>query len=134
MNTKIENKGFILNLTQHIATAEQITSGVVEPGNKQAVCTALTFDDLPSSDIIFFTARELATMAYDWRFNLDLDGQPLRVMIGGAPFLMAQLDAELKRLGFIPVYAFSKRVSQETIDSDGNVVKTNMFRHVGFIE
>lgn len=124
----------ILNLTQHVATAEQTEAGVIEPADKKAVQTALTFDDLPSSDIIFFTARELATIAYNWRFDLGLDGQPLRVMIGGAPFLMAQLETELKRLGFIPVYAFSKRVSQETINDDGNVIKTNVFKHVGFVE
>lgn len=131
---KAEQAQPVLNLTQHVATAEQTEAGVVEPADKKAVQTALTFDDIPSSDDVFFTARELASIAYNWRFDLGLDGQSLRVMIGGAPFLMSQLEAELQRLGFVPVYAFSKRVSEESLDSEGNVVKTNVFKHVGFVD
>lgn len=123
----------ILNLTQHVATAEQIETGVVEPADKMAIQSLLTFDEIPSSDDVFFQARELASIAYDWRYDVGLVDQPLRVMIGGAPFLMAQLEAELQRLGFMPAYAFSKRVSEESIDSEGNIIKTNVFKHVGFV-
>ena len=49
-------------------------------------------------------------------------------MIGGAPYLMAELEMALGWVGIIPLYAFSVRVSSE---KDG--VKTSVFRHLGFV-
>jgi hypothetical protein len=54
-------------------------------------------------------------------------------MLGGAPFLMAPLHVALVEAGFVPVYAFSERVSTETIDGNGNTIKTSTFAHKGFV-
>ena len=55
------------------------------------------------------------------------------VMIGGAPWLSEPLERALKREGFRPVYAFSKRISVEETLPDGTVKKTQVFRHEGFV-
>ena len=54
-------------------------------------------------------------------------------MIGGALWLMAPLSFYLKSAGINPVFAFSKRESVEEV-IDGKTVKTNVFKHVGFVE
>jgi hypothetical protein len=55
------------------------------------------------------------------------------VMLGGHPALMHPLHEALARAGFCPVYAFSARVSSETLNEDGEVIKTSVFKHLGFI-
>ena len=57
----------------------------------------------------------------------------IKAMIGGAPYLMAELEKELWYRGIEPVYAFTKRESVETTDENGNVTKTAVFKHAGFV-
>ena len=113
----------IINLTQHSATAEQIAAGVVTyaPG---AVKALLDFQTLPSVADVWQRARQLAQLA-------KASGTS-HAMIGGAPFLMKELEFQLKSVGVIPLYAFSVRESVEAVQPDGSVVKTAVFRHVGF--
>lgn len=133
----------ILNLTQHMATPEQLDAGVVEPsGEAKAVITALlTFDILPTQEDIEERAMALAGLAYDEIGRLAAErGFPITadegacVMIGGAPFLMPRLEMAIRRHEPLePVYAFSERVSTEQIQPDGSVRKVNTFRHLGFV-
>lgn len=115
----------ILNLTQHVATPDQVAANVVEPMNKEEVQQLLTFNSLPSRSEINLRARELARIA-------RIHGVQ-HVMIGGAPYLMPALETALVELGLIGWYAFSDRVSVETPDGNGGVRKTNVFKHAGFI-
>ena len=62
------------------------------------------------------------------------DSYPLRAMISGALWLMAPLADALRAQGVTPVYAFSRRESVERMDEHGQVLKTAVFRHIGFIE
>ena len=55
------------------------------------------------------------------------------VMIGGAPWMMSALERALRRNGLQYCYAFSVRESVEKTMPDGSIVKTNVFRHGGFI-
>jgi hypothetical protein len=55
-------------------------------------------------------------------------------MIGGAGFFLPVLEKALHQRGIIPVHAFSKRESVETRNADGTVSKTNIFKHLGFVE
>ena len=48
-------------------------------------------------------------------------------------YLKAPLTFYLKAAGINPVFAFSKRESVERV-VDGKTVKTNVFKHVGFVE
>ena len=116
----------ILNLTQHTATADQVSAGVVEPADKAGLQKLLTFEELPSAGDIVARAEALADIA-------SASGQEA-AMIGGAPFFMAPLEAALKRRGVRPVYAFSRRESAEEKLPDGSVRKTQVFRHVGWVE
>ncbi|WP_274585843.1 hypothetical protein V9W64_10710 [Neisseria leonii] len=113
----------IINLTQHAALPEQ---GCIEPEMKEAVKGFLTFGSLPAPNEILWRAEMLAQTAAE-------EGAEA-AMIGGAPYLMSALENALKSRGIKPLYAFSERVSAETVQPDGTVLKTNVFRHVGFVE
>ena len=117
----------ILNLTQHIATTEQVKAGVFEPKTKEYIQKLLTFDELPSKQEIRKRAKQLASYT-----KLTFKGERGKAMIGGAPFLMSELEYWLRKNKIEPVYAFSKRVSVEK-EVNGEVVKTNIFKHIGFV-
>ena len=122
----------IINLTQHNATPEQITAGVVDvPAELKAELSALlTFNNLPSKEEIDEAAMKVAAMAV-----ICTQGSTAPVaMIGGAPFLMSALEAALRHYGIKPLYAFSERASEEKIEADGTVRKVNYFKHKGFVE
>ena len=117
----------ILNLTQHNATAEQVKAGVVEPQEKEVIKRLLTFDELPTKQEIRTRAKKLASYA-KWFF----DSKRGKALIGGAPFLMSELEFWLRKNKIEPVYAFSKRVSVEK-EINGEIIKTNVFKHIGFV-
>ena len=123
---KEEEMKKILNLTQHAASAEQVSAGVVEPDDKAAVQVALTFSSLPTREEIVARAKTLAEIA-------TAAGAPA-AMVGGAPYLMGPLEEALRVEGVTPLYAFSRRESVEMTLPDGSVKKTMVFRHLGFIE
>lgn len=125
----------MLNLTQHVATAEQLAAGVIEPEPyyKRSIQELLTFpaeytdspDGLPTHYDIVSAAEVLADIAEELGAT--------SAMIGGAPFLMASLERALLDKGITPYYAFSNRVAVETATADGGVAKTSIFRHLGFV-
>jgi len=115
----------ILNLTQHFASKEQIEEGVFEPEDKEKVKKLLTFNELPSKEEIKERARLLTGIAI-------VEGAE-KAMIGGAPYLMSSLEKKLKEFDIQPVYAFSKRIVEET-EKDGEIIKKSIFKHIGFIE
>lgn len=129
----------ILNLTQHLATPEQIAAGVIDlPAEaRDTVVALLTFGELPSRDDIGARANDIAQIAALMSSAEDRDdgssGFADRAMIGGAPYLMAPLEAALRDVGVTPVYAFSVRKSTEQVQPDGSVRKYNIFRHIGFV-
>ena len=116
----------ILNLTQHDPTPEQIERGVVNLLPAEWRAEVLTFNDLPQDGEVQQRAERIARRAAKTGFGT--------VMIGGAPFLMAPLVIALKRRGIKPVFAFSRRESVEKMAADGAVTKTQVFRHLGFVE
>lgn len=117
----------ILNLTQHKATPEQITQGVVDLSEEdfQELKEMLTFVGLPERIAVQQRAHQIAE-----KFTAGYAGD---VMLGGAPFLMPFLHERMEAFCCTPYYAFSERVSEEVVSEDGAVVKTNVFKHVGFV-
>jgi hypothetical protein len=117
----------IVNLTQHSATPDQIQSGVMNlQGDDLSILkNLLTFVDLPDKSTIVERANQIADLA--------VKSGASRAMIGGAPFLMGALESALKARGVQPLYAFSKREVVETVNDDGSVSKTAVFRHLGFV-
>ncbi len=88
-----------------------------------------TFEGLEECGCSYDECREAAHQT----FIRELD-RPLKVMIGGAPYLMGPLETALKKDGFIPLYAYSERVGVETNNPDGTVSKRFEFKHLGFYE
>lgn len=122
----------IVNLTQHGASAEQIKAGVfdLDSSRKDILREELTFDHLPSARDIRRRAEAIASLA---SICPSASGEfASHAMIGGAPYLMAPLESALRAKGIVPLYAFSVRESVEKV-IDGATVKTNVFRHAGFV-
>lgn len=117
---------YILNLTQHAPTEEQKLDGVIEPVEKEKVKSLLTFEFFPRREEIAARAKALAEVAADHGAEA--------AMIGGAPYLMTYLERELKEKGIKPLYSFTQRVSEEVTLPSGSVKKTNVFKHIGWVE
>lgn len=132
----------ILNLTQHPSTPEQEAQLVVEPRRcKDEIKNLLTFDEIPTNQEIESRAKELARIAASEAAMYAGDSETevwiTRVMIGGAPYFMGALEKailECPDWGFRPVYAFSKRESEDIPQPDGSIKKVLVFRHTGFVE
>ncbi|WP_436658711.1 hypothetical protein [Acinetobacter sp. P1(2025)] len=116
----------IVNLTQHSASQDQIAVGVFDLADTTALKGLLTFADLPTAQDIQERAEKIAQLAKAENVT--------SAMVGGAGYLMPKLEAELIKVGIKPLHAFSQRVSVETTNDDGEVVKTNVFKHVGFVD
>ena len=100
----------ILNLTQHLTTPEQRAAGVVDlPDPLRAqVADWLTFGALPTAAEIAERAAALADLASrlqdpedraDAGIDLESSAFALYALIGGAPWLMAPLEAALRDVG-----------------------------------
>lgn len=151
----------ILNLTQHVATQDQIEVGVIElPAElKVRITSLLTFDSIPTYNDMVASANSITKIASDYfrelasnrslsdaekhAYDLDVYAPGLAslnnismasVMIGGAPFFMSHLEVALKRANIRPVYAFTARDSVDIKQEDGSVKKTAIFKHMGFVE
>lgn len=126
----------ILNLTQHKATNDQLAAGVIDlpEDNRTKLQELLSFDELPSVRQLRDRASSVTELAYDALYNKE-DGDLItdEVMIGGAPFFMGYLETFLRRKGLKPVYAFSRRVTEEQQQADGTVKKIAVFKHEGFV-
>lgn len=133
----------ILNFTQHQATPEQSAQGVADlrPEDHRTLCSLLTFQELPTMADVRRRAGEIVCL-YETIIEsipgVDLEAATTdswpAVMIGGAPFLMGELEAELVHIGVRVLYAFSRRESVDELQADGSVIKRAIFRHVGFVE
>jgi hypothetical protein len=122
-----------LNLTQHVATLDQLSAGVVDisnPSEAKQVQNLLTFRELPTTRDVVKCAEELARLAAQLCQAFECH----QVLIGGAPFLMGPLERALRKLGIAAVYAFSYREVEEVTQQDGSVRKVAVFRHLGFVE
>lgn len=132
--------GKILNLTQHVATPEQIEAGVFEPSaeDKKMIQKLLTFEDIPTRGEMHDRAATVAAIAVKY-FTDEYDPREDHrgyAMIGGAPYFMGFLERHLsgEEIDIGQLYAFSKRESIDHAQPDGSVKKTAVFRHCGFVE
>lgn len=135
----------ILNLTQHQMTPEQYEYNGVklkelyfeikeeQEDHEKELKALLNFHELPTRDTINLRVMQITEFALNYFMGAGVQSNRY-ALIGGAPYLTAPLAEALKRVGIIPLYAFSKRESVETVNADGTVVKTSMFKHAGYIE
>jgi hypothetical protein len=127
----------IINLTQHAATPEQVAQGVFDlsPEGRKALSGWLTFVGLPTADTIHSRAAVLAGIAAgDSKSVPEVPEGITYALIGGAPYLMSALENALIARGITPLYSFTERVSVETQAPDGSVTKTQVFKHIGFVQ
>ena len=124
----------ILNMTQHAASAEQKAAGTVDLAGADGVALRrlLTFEHLPNAEEIKKRADAIADLAA--AHSAGAEGDRVRCMIGGAPFLIPALVRALRRRGLVPVCAFSRRESVDEDQADGSVIKRSVFRHLGFVD
>lgn len=127
----------ILNLTQHLATPDQVKAGVIDLPElgRQQLQKLITFETLPDDAELSDRAHAVANLAAQYIEVLEArDGEPINtVLIGGAPYFMVPLEIALSHVGLFAVYAFSVRESVETHNPDGTVTKRNIFKHAGFV-
>lgn len=123
----------IFNFTQHMATPDQLEAGIVNFPEfvRERFVPLLNFEELPTTIEISERATALVEILNN-EFQ-DFPGK-IKIMIGGAPFLMESLSSELRAHGFIPVFGFSKRESVEVTLPDGSVKKNSVFKHAGLVE
>lgn len=122
----------IVNLTQHAASPDQVAVGVIDmpAGDRTLLAQWLTFDELPVTGTIGWRAECIADVAEMG----DAPEPPHAAMIGGAPWLMGPLAAALRSKGIAPVFAFSARESVDVEQADGSILKTAVFRHLGWVD
>lgn len=138
---------YIINLTQHTMTEDQYFLNGEElieinfkPYNNLGESTAdfvkkmLNFNSKPNKDEINKRALVLSEYARGLLDQVKGDNDKLYALVGGAPYLMGPLEQALKEKDITPLYAFSKRISVETTQPDGSVIKTAKFVHEGYIE
>lgn len=131
----------IINITQHPATPEQGVEDIIIQGECVAssfglrpdqfgyfpkLADVLTFDRIPTYGQMWSRACLLTT--------ISVRLEATHAMVGGAGFFIPVLEKALRQRGIVPVHAFSKRESVETQNADGTVSKTNVFKHLGFVE
>lgn len=109
----------IVNLTQHAPTPAQVEVGV---GDSFADVKELL--GVSDGTSINESARKIAQIAQQSGAKFAL--------IGGHPALVNQLSVDLIYRNITPVFAHSCRVSNEAVQPDGTVVKTQVFEHLGF--
>lgn len=66
-------------------------------------------------------------------WHLARNAYGVKAMIGGAPFLVPLIAAELRKFGIEPLLAVSDRITVEEPQPDGTVRKVAVFRHAGFV-
>lgn len=132
ITTRINPHDVVFNFTQHMATPDQLEAGIVNFPEfvRELFVPLLNFDDIPTMAEVSDRATALVEILNN-EFQ-DFTGH-VKIMIGGAPFLMEPLSVELRSHGFIPVFAFSKRDSVETIEN-GVCKKSSVFKHAGLVE
>ena len=152
----------ILNLTQHKATLAQEMEGVYNC--EFELSDLLTFEGMPTKEVVISKIQGLLDVVlqskceylqevfagyYDEMQDASFTNEDAliaakgamgraeenyAVMLGGAPWLMAPLESNLKLNGIKVLYAYSERVSEEVVNKDGSVSKRNVFKHLGFYE
>ncbi len=123
----------IINLTQHLATPEQIAAGVIDldADARAKLSAAITFFSLPSVSELAARAEIVATIASNHR---DADKEFDAAMIAGASYFIPALENALREANIVPLHAFSLREQIQTELADGSVKRETIFRHRGFVQ
>ena len=146
--------GFILNLTQYKATPYQAYKGVRDLNEEDFVLlkNLLTFEEderVPTKRDIAVRAMQIAVLAVKAaecedcaRIGGHCGGSCTgasnwfqgRALVEGPGYMLPELVKALKAVRFYVVQPYTEGVVTETITPDGEVTRTTVFRHIGFVE
>ena len=112
----------IVNLTQHISSAEQVEEGVFNLEDNTELKRLLTFSTPPT--LLEMQQRAEAITA------LAVASGATIAMVGGAPYFMVWLENALNGAGIKPVYSFTERVA---VENPVTGEKTSVFSHTGWV-
>ena len=103
----------IINLTQHPATPEQVSAGVVDlpPPQREVLLRLLTcsLEDFAAGIDIVKRAERVAQLAKHNGLGGDNAFDPAcdYAMIGGSPWVTGAIEGELQLRGIIPLFSFA---------------------------
>jgi hypothetical protein len=112
----------IVNLTQHISSAEQAEEGVFNLEDTTELKRLLTFSTPPT--LLEMQQRAEAITA------LAVASGATIAMVGGAPYFMVWLENALNGVGIKTVYSFTERVA---VENPVTGEKTSVFKHTGWV-
>ena len=118
---------YILNLTQHNGSEEQINQGLIEPNNKDYVKELLTLNDITTETTLKSICEARAVLLLEIMEKANEENGIQSFLIAGHPLLVKMISVENKGQ-FNLLGAHSDRVSIE--DKDGN--KVSRFQHQFF--
>ena len=120
----------MINLTPNKATPEQIADGVTEIDecSHALVKKALTFNGVEDIEGHSLKQRVADLIAIATCFGAN------SAMVDGAPYFLPILVESLKKVGITPRYSFSVKEIRETTNEDGTVTKTEVLKHIKFID
>lgn len=127
----------IINLTQHLATPDQASAGLIDMpedgGLRAALTEALSFNHQPDQEELLRRARRVVGIMADYAGGMTaLQGH--KVMLGGFSALMHPLQAACLKAGMQVGYAYLGPCEWvDQLQPDGSVLKMAIFRHGGFI-
>ena len=119
----------LINLTQHLGTEDQYKDGMIELSKeaKAELIPLLNFEEIPTKEEMLYRAYTLISKAI---INQpDNDG----FVIGGAGYFMPYLISWANKFNRKCYFSFTKRMSEEKV-INGSVVKTQVFKHLGWVE
>ena len=112
----------IVNLTQHIASDEQIIEGVFDLEDNKELKALLTFNAPPTLLEMQHRAETITALAV-------ASGATI-AMVGGAPYFMTWLENALSGMGIKTVYSFTERVA---VENPATGEKMSIFKHTGWV-
>ena len=112
----------IVNLTQHISSAEQVEEGVFDLEDNSVLKRLLTFNTPPTLLEMQQRAEAITALAVATEATI--------AMVGGAPYFMVFLEIALDGVGIKVVYSFTERVA---VENPTTGEKTSVFKHTGWV-
>ena len=123
----------ILNLTIRSLSQEQIDLGIVSLTGPKLIklCEYHTFIEPPGEFLIHSSAKGIVSLAEEFFKENDL---PIgKVVIGGAPYLISELERRLFSIGATPYYNFSRKVVNRITSLENLSSKESKFKHIALI-
>lgn len=125
----------IINLTQHLFSQDQLNefalAGITADNiidTNDTLKAIITFTGEIDVAVIQEKANQLSQYIAQY-----VGDKPCLAMVGGAPFFQMAVNVACLNHNVLPLAAYSERVSVESVQADGSIVKQNIFKHKGFI-